>query len=306
MMNNFKDLDDINFLFEQIVKESLKKRHSVFKENEAKFKDKIVDLIFDLKKFETVANEIFIETVSRLIKTNSFLTKKLDIKIFLKEFPECRGILKKFYLDLKYGNPDEIIGSIVAETNELDRFKMVIFLNSICFMMIGKEFKGISSLSKSEKRDFGLGIIRVIIHELTHFLDFFRYTREQLIKEFDKFYSLQRGERRAACIEFLYQFVQKQGKRKVSICPSFEAFNVFIRESEEWKTIILPNYIEPNAKFYDGFLEAIYSFFKKDRNEFGKLIKEGFIPPYFHVTRVEDIKNIDLSEETIKMVEKCF
>lgn len=208
------------------------------------------------------------------------------------------------------GDYDSDLGSIIAETEELDRFKITSFLGSLFTIVSSNKFKPkfkFNSLSKLEKDDFMKHILGILVHELTHLIDYFRYTREELLKDFRKFYLLQDGEKKAFVEEFLFHFVSEDG---VQIVKRTNDKNIFIgyvkRKMKCWQLLDRMN-IEPNKEFINSYLGTIYDYFKLGKNEFGKLKTERVyeIPPFVCVTRLSDIADFeldDLSKATISIL----
>lgn len=296
--------------------ESLKEDDIVrlLKEHLNEFKLDITKTIFDSKKFSEIANDIFIDEIYPLLKINKFNkeSQEISVKQILKEFPESRGILKYVYLKITdEGDFDSDLGCIVAETEELDRFRVTLFLGSL-FATISvlhkNDFikKKLNSLNKIEKEDFFKFLIGILVHELTHLIDYFRYTREELIKDFQKFYLLQDGERKAFAQEFLFHFVSEDGVQIIKQTNDFDIFKEYLIKKMSCWQLLERMCIKPNKPFVNEFLNALYRYFKSGKNEFGKLKTEraSEISPFVCVTRLKDVINFVPDESTKQLIKK--
>lgn len=304
-MKNFL-LNEINCLFLEVVKNSLELKRNVFLESEPRFRENIIRLMFDVKSFEEIATSIFTETIYPLIISNRFeQSKKIDIRHVLKLFPETRSLLKGINFTLQYGRAIDDLGVIFQETTDLSRFKISILINSICFAVNNEEFKSFRRLSKNENKKLSLGIIRVLVHELTHLIDYFRHPPETLLKDFENHYCLQREELRAITREFLFSFVKNKGRQLVLTSKSLDEFIEVVKCLNIWKTIIAPNLIPPNEVYFDDFLKNVYNYFKSGINEFGEKIEEQKDSPFlfYHVVRKNDIEDLSLSRETVEKID---
>lgn len=307
MTMNMNHLTDFRKTFIEMLKKSLKENKSTFKEFEPIFREKIFTLMFDIKTLEDVANRVFVETVYPLIVATNRFSKEasFNIQTILKQFPETRGILKSITIQLEYGEDIDDLGSIFAKTNDLQRFKITLLLNSICYLMNNRKLNSFRSLSKEQNERFILGIMKVLIHELTHFLDYFKYSPEHLLKDFEKFYALQDGELRAHTREFLFQFVKENGRQLVSQSKNIETFLDLVQLTNAYLSVIKPNLIEPNEKYYKTFLIKVYEYFRSGKNELGENEDENHSQyAFYHVVRASDIKDIKLSEISVKTAKK--
>lgn len=296
--------------------ESLKEDDIVrlLKEHLNEFKLDITKTIFDSKKFSEISNDIFIDKIYPLLKINKFNneTQDISVKQILKEFPETRGILKHVYLKItEDGDFDSDLGCIFAETEELDRFRVTIFLGTLfsTISVLHKNYflkKKINSFNKVEKEDFFKFLIGILVHELTHLIDYFRYTREELIKDFQKFYLLQDGERKAFVQEFLYHFVSENGVQVIKQTNDFDIFKEFLIKKMSCWQLLKRLDIEPNQPFIDDFLHALYSYFKSGKNEFGKVKTERVseTSPFVCVTRLKDVIDFVPDESTKQLINK--
>lgn len=291
-------LDEFKQLFIKLLESSLKDGKSTFKESEPAFREKMLDMIFDVDALEDIANKVFVETVLPLIMSNQFSKEsEINIQHILKQFPETRGILKSVTVQLDYGDDIDDLGSIFVKTNDLQRFKITLLLNSICYLMNETSLKSFRSLSKNQNEQFIVGIIKVLIHEFVHFLDYFKRSPDYLLKDFRKHYYLQDGELRAHTREFLFQFVKDNGRQLVAQSKDVETFLNLVKLTRAYLTVIKPNLIEPNENYYETFLKNVYDYFKSGKNEFGESEDETNSQYVFYRTvKASDIKDIKLSD----------
>lgn len=311
LVNNFKEF----VLGLSSFKES--DLRSYFLESENKFKLDIVKSIMDTKKFSLIANEIFIENIYPYLKNNQYIKEipqELSISSILREFPESRRILKSICLNLTpEGDYESSLGEIIAETEELDRFKITLFIGSLLETVIAINnndtdiiHKNFNHLSKKERQDFIKYLIGVLVHELTHLIDYFRYTREELLKDFLKFYSIQDGERRAIVQEFLYGFVAEGGVQIIKSTNDVEIFKEYLRKKMNCYQFLDRLDIEPNREFLDEFLNSVYKYFKSGKDEFGKLKTESTvtISPFYHSVKFNDVKNFIPDSSAQELIKK--
>lgn len=291
-------LSEFRQLFIELLKSSIIEQKSIFKESEPIFREKIIDMMFDISRLEEISNKIFIETIYPLMMSNSFSKEtELNIQHILKQFPETRGILKSITVQLEYGEDIDDLGSIFVKTNDLQRFKITLLLNSICYLMNQTTLKSFRGLRKDQNEQLTLGIIKVLIYEFMHFLDYFHRSPEFLLKDFNKFYALQDGELKAHTREFLFQFVRENGRQLVAQSKDVETFLDLVKLTRSYHDVIEPNLIEPNENYYEKFLRAVYSYFKSGKNEFGESENENSSQyAFYHTVRASDIKEIKLSK----------
>lgn len=323
-----RDLDQFLTLFEQVISGScsIENLRNRFKEYEHKLILEITQLLVDKDKFNNIANDIFINEIYPLLISNKFQDVEINypINVILKNFPETRGILKKFTIILSNVKQDDYrLGSIMSETEELDRFKLSIFLYSLFDLLIPieKQFGDVfdldkgdykpvvkfNNLSKDKKSEFTTDLIGVLIHELTHLIDYFRYTREEITSDFMKKYHLQDGEKRAIIQEFLYHFIAEDGIQRVKSTNDVEIFVEFVTTMNCWKFLSRIDTPE-NNEFLNEFLSNLYNYYKQDKNGFRRTKHESSdtISSYYHVTYAKDIESYRPSESTLKMISELF
>lgn len=297
-----KFLKDFKSLIEKTENVEIFKK--LFRENEHDLKIDIVRIILDKEKFETIANEIFIQDVFPLLKNNSYKNKKFNypIKRILEEFPESRVVLK--HIEIELSDEEEFnLGLIFAETEEIDRFKIVLFVRAF-FDLVNCSTNKFKSLQGKDCEQFKIYFIGTIVHELTHLIDYFRYTREDLIKDFNKTYQQSDTEKRAFANEFLVHFVSEDGVNLIKGTNDFTVFKEFVKKNMNCWRFLDGLDFSFNSDFIEELLMQIFQYFKFGRNEFGKLKAERVfeISPFYHSVKKEDILDFKPSEETLEKI----
>lgn len=276
----------------------------MFSEEEHNLKMNIVRFIMDQSKFENIANDVFIKDIYPLLKNNQYHGKRFDypVKDILKKFPETRGILKKVVVELSDDNTYDL-GVIFAETEEIDRFKIVLFMKAL-FDLVDCANGKFNNLQLKDKEQFETYVLGTLVHELTHLIDYFRYTRDELIADFNKTYPRQETEKRAIANEFLTHFVAEDGVSIVKRTNDVDIFQEFVKHKMKCWQLLERLDFPFNDSFINELLTQVYNYFKFGRDEFGKLKTERAydIYPFVHYVKREDVIHFKPSEETLNVL----